>query len=63
MTDYTTTRPLGSAGGFSLRMFDSLLSWNNRRVTRNELYRLSDRELEDIGLTRSEIDTAVERLR
>lgn len=63
MTEYTTSRPLGSSGGFSLRLFDSLLSWNDRRVTRNELSRLSDRELEDIGLTRSGIDTAVERLR
>ena len=63
MTDYTTSRPLGLSSGFSLRMFDALLTWNNRRVTRNELHRLSDRELEDIGLTRAEIDTAVERLR
>ena len=64
MTDYTTTRALGtSPGGFSMRLFDSLLSWNNRRVTRSELYRLSDRELEDIGLSRGEIDTVVERLR
>ncbi len=63
MSDFTTTRPLGSAGGFSLRMFDALLAWNDRRVTRNELHRLSDRELADIGLNRSEIDTVVERLR
>ena len=63
MTDYTHSRPLGASGGFSLRLFDSLLTWNDRRVTRNELHRLSDRELEDIGLTRSGIETAVERLR
>ena len=63
MSDFTTSRPLGSTGGFSLRLFDSLLAWNDRRVTRNELHRLSDRELEDIGLTRAGIDTAVERLR
>lgn len=63
MTDYTTARPLALAGSAAPRFFDALLSWNNRRVTRNELYRLSDRELEDIGLTRGEIDTAVERLR
>ncbi|MGY6635040.1 MAG: DUF1127 domain-containing protein [Alkalilacustris sp.] len=64
MSDTTTTRPLGALpSGFSLRLFDSLLAWNNRRVTRNELYRLSDRELEDIGLSRADIDTVVERLR
>lgn len=65
MTDYTNVRPLGVAvAGFSLRgIVDAILAWNDRRVTRNELYRLSDRELEDIGLTRAGIDTAVERLR
>ncbi|MGY6411563.1 MAG: DUF1127 domain-containing protein [Alkalilacustris sp.] len=63
MSDFTTTRPLGSTGGYSLRLFDSLLAWNDRRVTRNELHRLSDRELADIGLSRAEIDTVVERLR
>lgn len=64
MSDITTTRPLGAtSGSFALRMFESLMSWNNRRVTRNELSRLSDRELEDIGLSRGSIDTAVERLR
>ena len=64
MTDYTNVRPMGAAvGGFSLRgIFDAILAWNDRRVTRNELYRLSDRELEDIGLSRAEIDSAVERL-
>ncbi len=66
MTDFTTTRPLAGAAalrGFSLRsLFDGFLTWNDRRVTRNELHRLSDRELEDIGLTRGSIDAAVERL-
>lgn len=64
MSEITTTRPLGSvSSGFSLRLFDALLAWNDRRVTRNELYRLSDRELADIGLTRAEIDGTVDRLR
>jgi uncharacterized protein YjiS (DUF1127 family) len=65
MTDYTTVRPMGATGSLlSLRgIVDAILAWNDRRVTRNELYRLTDRELEDIGLTRAEIDTAVERLR
>lgn len=63
MSDISTSRPLGSTGGFSVRLFDSLLAWNDRRVTRNELHRLSDRELADIGLSRAEIDSVVERLR
>lgn len=39
------TRPLGV-----------LADWNARRVTRKLLNRLSDHELDDIGLTRDEID-------
>ncbi|WP_375175232.1 DUF1127 domain-containing protein [Pseudooceanicola sp.] len=35
----------------------AIREWNNRRVTRKLLGRLSDRELADIGLLRSEIDT------
>lgn len=30
-------------------------AWNARRVTRNELNQLSDRELADIGITRYDI--------
>ena len=33
-----------------------LTGWNDARVTRNALYNLSDRELDDIGLSRSDID-------
>ena len=33
--------------------------WNDARVTRNALSRLSDRELEDIGLVRGDIDNVV----
>ncbi len=32
-----------------------LTAWNTARITRKELSRLSDRELEDIGLTRGDI--------
>ena len=31
-------------------------AWNDARVTRNALSRLSDRELEDIGLCRGDIE-------
>lgn len=66
MTDFTTTRPLAmtpALRGFSLRaLVEAVAAWNDRRITRNELHRLSDRELEDIGLTRGTIDAAVERL-
>ena len=33
----------------------ALLDWNERRVTRKALERLSDRELEDIGLSRADL--------
>ena len=33
-----------------------LSAWNDARVTRNSLNRLSDRELDDIGLCRGDID-------
>ena len=33
-----------------------LTAWNDARMTRNALARLSDRELEDIGLNRWDID-------
>lgn len=34
-------------------------AWNARRITRLELNRLSERELDDIGLCRADIDTVV----
>ncbi len=37
-------------------VFAALRSWNDARITRNALHALSDRELSDIGLERSEID-------
>lgn len=37
------------------RVANALIVWNERRVTRNALSQLTDRELEDIGLTRGDI--------
>lgn len=42
---------------------DLFESWNNKRVTRNELSRLSDRELDDIGMCRGDIANIVHRMR
>ena len=65
MTDFTAVRPLGATlGSFSpARLTDAFAAWNRRRVTRNELYALTDRELDDIGLTRYDINGVVERMR
>ncbi len=35
----------------------SIIAWNDARVTRKALSGLTDRELEDIGLSRSDIDS------
>lgn len=42
--------------GIAARIADAISNWNNIRVTRDALQRLSDRELSDIGLNRSDID-------
>ncbi|MEB8388995.1 DUF1127 domain-containing protein [Rhodobacteraceae bacterium KMM 6894] len=47
-----------STGSFGLsitRMLNAYTAWKDARATRIALYALSDRELEDIGLNRSEI--------
>ncbi|MHC0053352.1 DUF1127 domain-containing protein [Actibacterium sp. D379-3] len=54
-----TTRPLAGgrhAAGPLNRIFVGIISWNNARITRNALEKLSDHELDDIGLTRGDID-------
>lgn len=64
MAYFTTTRPASfGMGSFARTLIDTIVSWHERRITRNELYRLSDRELDDIGLTRGDIDSVVDRLR
>ena len=49
----------GVFGGFVPNLVASVASWANRRATRTALHALSDRELEDIGLTRGDIDAAL----
>ena len=63
MAAFDTTRTnYGSApvAGLIARTFDPLIStiiaWNDARVTRNALHSLTDRELEDIGLVRGDIE-------
>ncbi len=36
--------------------FGTIAAWNDARVTRNALSKLTDRELSDIGLTRADIE-------
>lgn len=45
--------------GFLGTLFTVYADWSERRATRAMLHRLSDRELDDIGLTRGDIDRAL----
>lgn len=69
MTVYDPHRSTGFAvilgyrvGSAVIALVDALRAWNSMRVTRNALVRLSDRELDDIGLTRGEIGSISHRL-
>jgi len=44
-------------GGLVSHLVDFVITWNRARITRNELSRLSDRDLADIGLSRSDIES------
>lgn len=43
-------------GSVVTALFAALAAWNDARLTRNSLSALSDRELEDIGLIRGDIE-------
>ena len=47
---------VGGVGNVVANFFSMLSTWNDARVTRRELSRLSDRELDDIGLCRGDIE-------
>jgi len=50
------TAAAGVGAGLAGRLLAACAAWNNARITRKALSRLSDRELDDIGLSRSDID-------
>lgn len=58
MTTIDTTRPMyGSRiGGIFASTINAFVDWNDARVTRKSLEKLTDRELDDIGLCRGDID-------
>jgi len=63
MAAFDTTRTtygfdglVGRIGNMFTLIAGSVASWNDARVTRNSLAKLSDRELEDIGLIRGNIE-------
>ncbi|MGB7270690.1 MAG: DUF1127 domain-containing protein [Albidovulum sp.] len=63
MSMFETTK---ATSGFSpLNLVNGILasiaSWNDARMTRSALGKLSDRELDDIGLSRGDIDYIAQR--
>jgi uncharacterized protein YjiS (DUF1127 family) len=56
MTTIDLPRRTGSAPGSAFTdLLGTLRAWNDRRVTQNLLGDLTDRQLEDIGLTRAAV--------
>ncbi len=52
---------VGRIGVFFASVANAVVDWNEARVTRNSLNKLSDRELSDIGLFRGDIDEIAKR--
>ena len=46
----------GGLGSVFARVTATVAGWNDARITRRELNRLTDRELSDIGLSRGDIE-------
>lgn len=66
MAAFDTTRPVAvfSAGRithFVANTFGTVAAWNDARITRNSLGKLTARELEDIGLSFADIDLIATR--
>jgi uncharacterized protein YjiS (DUF1127 family) len=67
MALFDTARPAGLVGnaqrigGMFVSAFGAVSAWNDVRVTRNTLETLTNRQLEDIGLTRGDIDRVAKR--
>ena len=57
--DTTTFANVQTSTGFKsvvASLIASVSAWNDTRMTRKSLAKLSDRELDDIGLSRGDID-------
>ena len=53
---YTSTSDREARGTFLSTFLGTIRAWNDTRMTRKALHSLSDRELEDIGLVRGDIE-------
>ena len=66
MATFATNRSAASISAgrvttFFVSLFGTIAAWNDARVTRNALSKLSARELDDIGLCFSDIDRIATR--
>lgn len=62
-TSYGATGLFGRISAATTTLASAFIAWNDARVTRNALSKLTDRELEDIGLVRGDIDEVAKGLR
>ena len=67
MATFDTSRTTYGSATAASRFFSAIsaviatiVAWNDARVTRNALSGLTDRELDDIGLTRGDIDVVAD---
>ena len=61
MAAFDTIRPVAVfGGGYITKKIANLVAfvhaWNETRITRNALSKLTDRELDDIGLSRADVN-------
>ena len=63
MSAYATNRAIatGTASGIVSSIVATVAAWNDARITLKALSKQSDRELDDIGLSRSDIDSIAAR--
>lgn len=66
MAAFDTTQPATSLSkgrifGIFANMTAAFAGWNDARITRNALSKLTTRELDDIGLTFGDIDMIAEK--
>lgn len=55
-TAHSTHTFFGHIGQSFTGIKANISAWNELRVTRNSLYKLSERQLEDIGMCRGDIE-------
>lgn len=66
MASFDTTRPVaglsvGNVSAFFVNLRSAVATWNDARITRKSLSKLSARELDDIGLSYGDIEAIVAR--